>query len=224
MEKLNIKSLIESILSDLISNASVEVFALKIQMIARLLKNEDFALWANNELNGYKNNCNLPDYRILKTHVEANILIDNGVKALSLKKHNMPLYQLNKEDEEKISTVYVNDSVIVLEKMSLKDNIGFSLTEYEKYKLGKIYEYSTILSGCKPINPASFQNIVYKFKSKLLDTFMDFNENLFNDEIDFDVTSKQPDIQRIVSQYINAGIVNMGEGSINVNHSNIEKQ
>lgn len=221
MERINLKSMIESVLVDLTNNTSIEVFALKVQMIARMLKNDDFAFWTNNELSGYKKSCNLPDYRVLNTHVIADLLIDNGFNATHFRRHNMPLYRLNDEDYKKISTSNIYDSVIELEKMSSKDTIGLLITEYEKYVLGKIYLNSTILDASKPINPVSLQHIVYQFKSKLLDTFMDINENLFNDEIDFDIMSRQPDIQKIVNQYINAGIVNVGEGTIKVNQSNI---
>ncbi|MFV0270250.1 MAG: hypothetical protein ACK5HZ_00970 [Macellibacteroides fermentans] len=223
MEKIDIRGMIESVLADLTSSAQLETFALKIQMIARMLKNNDFASWTEKELNGYEDKNKVPDYRVLRTHVIADLVVDNGVKAISLKNHNMPLYLLGKEIENKMSTIFILESVIVIEKMSQKDEIGFTVAEFEKHALGSIYKDSIILNAYKPINPTSLQHIVYQFKSKLLDTFMDFNDNLFNDEIDFDIMSKQPDIQRIVNNNINAGVVNMGEGTINVKQSNIEK-
>ncbi len=61
--------------------------------------------------------------------------------------------------------------------------------------------------------------IIHKFKSTLLDIFMELNDTIFDDEIDFDVMAKRTDIEKIVNQTINAGIVNMGNGTISANDS-----
>lgn len=221
---MSLKGMIESVLNDLTIGESIETTALKVHMIARMLKNEDFSTWVYKELNGYNETDKLPNYRVLRTKIIANLIIDNGVKTATIKNHDMPLYQLGKDDAKSMSTINVLDSIISIHNMSEKESLGYSITGYERSRLESIYQFSTILSAHKPVNPVEFKNIVYQFKSKLLDTFMDLNDNIFNDEIDFDLLSKQKDIQSIVNQYINAAIVNMGEGNIQINNSNIDKR
>jgi len=223
MEKLSVKGMIESILIDLADNRPVDSYALKIQMVSKMLKNINLSSWIDKELNGYKNIEDLPEYRIVRTRVIANLIIDHGFKSATLKNHEMPLYHLGVESAKKMCTLYLRDSIIVLNNFTKNEanegEIIYPITEYERYQLNRIYENSNILGAYKPISIAIVEIIIHKFKSTLLDIFMELNDTIFNDEIDFDIMAKRNEIEKIVNQTINAGIVNMGNGSINANES-----
>jgi hypothetical protein len=224
MGKLDVRFLIEEVLSDLINNVTFGSIALKIQMISHLLDNKDFSNWISKELNGYSVKDNLPKYRIINTEVIADLFIDNGVKALTMKGHSMPLYLLKPEEAKKISTIRITNSISSIESMSNKENLSCPISEYEKIKLSHIYDNCTIINAHKPISSASFQDIVFQFKSKLLSTFMELNDNVFNNEIDIDIKSQKKEISDVINQTINAGIVSIGNGEINVDGSTIEKK
>ena len=104
MEKVNIKRMMESVINDLSNNETIQTYALKIKFIANHLKNEKFTRWVNNELEGYRNVDELPSYRLLNTQIIADLLIDNGIKVLTLKNSEMPLANLgDKELIKKLS-------------------------------------------------------------------------------------------------------------------------
>jgi predicted transcriptional regulator len=217
MEKLSVRGMIESILQDMAENRPVDSYVLKIQMVSKMLKNEKLSSWIDKELNGYEEINELPPYRVLKTQIIANLIIDHGIKAAKLTNHEMPLYVLGTEKADELSTLYIKDPIIKLCKLTkLK---GYSLSNYEKHWLSTIYEYSNILSAYKPVSLSNIDVIIHKFKSTLLDIFMELNDTIFNDEIDFDIMAKRTQIEKIVNQTINAGIVNMGNGYLNANDS-----
>ena len=208
MEKVNIKRMMESVINDLSNNETIQTYALKIKFIANHLKNEKFTRWVNNELEGYRNVDELPSYRLLNTQIIADLLIDNGIKVLTLKNSEMPLANLgDKELIKKLSTIPLRESVISLASMLLsKQSLGYTVTEYERYHLSNIYENSTILSAHKRLTSLDCENVIFKFKARLLEMFMEFNDTIFNDELDFDIMNKKKEVDRIVSHTINAGV------------------
>lgn len=212
MEHLNLKSTIESIIEDLSNNRDIREFALKIQMVANKLKNPEFSVWVKNELEGYGDVKNLPPHRLLSTHILATVAVSQGFGGImTMKNHRMPLSTLGDTDVIKmLTTVRVVDSVIALEertKIEIKKNstFGCALNEWEILQISKIYENSVINSAHKVIDITDFKNIIYKFKSTLLEIFMEFDEKIFNDELNFDVMTKRQEIKKVVNQTINAG-------------------
>lgn len=222
-ENINIKEMVDSVIIDLSNNTSINDYALKIQIIAKYLKNANFSQWVKNELEGYKARSILPPHRIIHTFVKANLLIDNGVKAVKLTDHMMPLGSLKKELVDEISTIELRDSVLsLLSLVSSEDKtLGYSITEYERYHLNRIYEYSNILSAHKVLQKTDCEQVIFKFKSMLLDLFIEFNETLFNNELDFEVMNKKTEIDKVINQTINAGVYITDKATANINNSNI---
>jgi|LSQX01.3.fsa_nt_gb hypothetical protein len=223
MEKLNLKGMIESVIEDISNDSSISTFIYKVQMISRYLKNKDFTQWVKNELDGYSSDAILPEYRIFSTQIIANVLIEQPYRGiLTLKNHTMPLAYLSKEIGREMSKIYVRQSLIELEEMinsNTDSGIAFATSEYERHNLKKIYENSTILSAQKIFNKSDFNLIIYKFKSTLLEMFCDFNDEIFNEKIDFDVMTKKKDIDRIVNQTINTGVYVADNAIANISDS-----
>jgi hypothetical protein len=207
MEKLSVKGMIESVIDDLANNEPINNYMLKLQFIASYLKNGSFTHWLKEETDGYEAKDKVPAYRILKAQVKANLIIERGFNKFQISDHVMPLYPLGKELAEEISTVYLRESVIALAKLLASDgNIAYSITDYEKFKLSKVYQNCTILSAHKPLQKSDIELVIHKFKSALLEIFLEFNDAIFNDEIDFDIMAKKKEINKIVNQTINTGV------------------
>lgn len=222
MGKASLKGMIESVISDLTNDEPINRYALKLQWISRNLKNETFSQWLTKEIDGYKFDDNVPDYRVLRTQVQANLIIDQGFNKTHLSNHIIPLLPLGLKLAKEISTIRIIESVIVLTKLiEEKGSLAFSTTEYERVKLGQIYENSTILGATKLIQRSDFELIIHKFKSALLDIFMEFNETIFEDEIDFDIMTKKKHIDRIIKQTINTGLYLSENASANINNSTV---
>lgn len=222
MNSLNLKGMIEKVINDLANNTPIDEYALKIEFIAKHLKNSKFSNWIKNELNGYDINTPLPPCRIIHTQIIADLFIDNGVKALSLKGHTMPLAQLGKELADKFSTIELRDSVISLSKIMTSDSsIGCTITEYERYHLNNIYAHSNILRAYKPLQQTDCLNVIYKFKSNLLDIFMEFNDTLFDNELNFELMNKNKDIEKVINQVINTGVYVSEHSTASISSTNI---
>lgn len=222
MDKTGIKGLIESVIQDIANNENVNQYALKLQIISRKLKNDIFSNWLSKEINGYGKDDPVPEYRIIKSMVTANLIIDRGFQKAQFSNHTMPLYPLGEELAKEISSIHIRESVIALNKfMEGNEPLACSITDYERVKLSAIYEDCTILSAHKPIQRSDFELIIHKFKSSLLEIFMEFNDTIFDDELDLDLLTKKKSIDKIIQQTINAGIY-LSEGSTaNVHTSTI---
>ncbi len=221
MEKLSIKGMIESIISDIARNELIENYALKLKVIAHHLKNENFSVWLKKELEGYDLSDNVPECRNIVTEIRANIFIDNGFKNATLTDHVMPLIYLGADLARKMTEVKIVQPVTGLESLSREENLHFTVSEYERYKLSEIYKNSTILKAYKPISKTACENIVLKFKSTLLEIFMEFNDTLFNDELDFDLMTKKKEIDNVVSHTINAGVYMTGNATAEIKDTQI---
>ena len=222
MEKVSLKGMIESVIADLAENKPVNDYALKLLIISRYLRNRTFSQWLKNEFDGYENIEDLPDYRILTAQVKANIIIERGFNKTTISDHTLPLYSLGEKLAKEISTIRIKDSIIELTKLlEGEDSIAFSTSDYERLKLSKIYQDCTILSAHKPINKSAFELIIHKFKSTLLEIFMEFNDTVFEDEIDFDIMTKKKSIDKIIQQTINAGVYLSENASANINKSTV---
>lgn len=69
-----LKSLVDSVISDLTENKSIESILLKTQTICHYLKDEEFSTWIKHELNGYGDDeYPLPDYRKINCIVKVDI-------------------------------------------------------------------------------------------------------------------------------------------------------
>ena len=128
----------------------------------------------------------------------------------------MPLANLQDlETIKELSTIKIMDSVISLEKNNKQNaQIAYMLTEWEKCQIAKIYPNSIIQSVYKTIPENTFEDIIYKFKSTLLEIFIELDNEVFNDELDFDIMAKKHDIAKVVNQTINTQLY-FGDQSIN---------
>jgi len=221
MDILDLKTTIESVISDLANNEPINNYIFKLQLVDRYLKNDSFSDWLKKETNGYNANDKMPNYRVLKTQINANIIIDRGFNKIQISDHTMPLYPLGEKIAADISTVNINESVIALTKL-LEGNgsLAYSTNDYERLKLSKVYEDCTVLSAHKPLQKSDIELIVYKFKSVLFEMFMELNDTIFKNEINFDILAKEKEIDKIVNQTINAGVYING-GTANVTNSTL---
>lgn len=87
----------------------------KCLVLAHHLKNERLKAWANQELNGYPLNENLPQYRALSTYAVADYTgpFNSGVKNMPI-----PAYVLAEEHRHWVTTVQLRQSIGILEDMA----------------------------------------------------------------------------------------------------------
>lgn len=220
---MDTKKLIEEVLLDLGNNKSLTDVSSKIQIIVRLLGDENLKSWYTCEfVTGYKNQ-ELPDYRISQAaDIQANYLVPHGFGALSFKGQSVPVMNLGAEKYKEIMSVRINDTISAIIGYSMHpEDISMSLTPYELIQVQKVLGEAHIQSVHKVLSPSTFQTIIDNVQGRIIDMFMDLNEKVFNGELDMTSSIAKEEIHQVITNNITAGIVQTGSGTIEANNATI---
>lgn len=221
---MNTKKLIEEVLLDLGNNKSLKDISTKIQIIVRLLGDDNLKEWYNNEfITGYKGK-DLPDYRIIQAaDIRANYLVPQGFGAwMQLSGQSIPVANLGIEAYNDIMTIRFEDTIQSIVEFSRdSQNVVVSLTPYEKIQIQHILGEAQILSVHKVIPPSAFPTIIDNVQSRIIDLFMDLNDTIFDGEIDMKSPSTKEEIRQLITNNFTAGIIQTGSGVIAAQHSTI---
>ncbi len=215
---MNVKLLIEEVIQSLGNNEDFESVKNKIQIISRLLKNKDFSEWVNKEfIFGYNSIDTLPDYRKLKLlEVKADFIVPSFGGVMKYTKHRVPVENLGRDKFNKISSCKIIDSVPILQDLLKKNgSLCVGLTPNELYDVQEVLSGCQIMQAHKILGYSQIKNIINYAKGKLIDIFVDFNDTLFDGNLD--INKKEKEISDII---INAGIVQTGNGILKVVKSN----
>ena len=224
-----LKSLIDSVISDLTENKSIESILLKTQTISHYLKDEEFTTWIKHELNGYGDDeYPLPDYRKINCIVKVDISQPFGRMA---KNYPFPCEYI-KDDKirERMTHMDVFESLSEIELMMKDDKHGNNLTmavpQYIVQNYMAKYVEGYILVANQHINMNNIQAVISKFKSLLLTFFFELNDKMDWD-LNFDVMATKQIIKQImITNNINAAVVategsTISTGSVSVENSHI---
>lgn len=224
-----LKSLVDSVISDLTENKSIESILLKTQTISHYLKDEEFSTWIKHELNGYGDDeYPLPDYRKINCIVKVDISQPFGRMA---KNYPFPCEYI-KDDKirERMTHMAVFESLSEIELMMKDDKHGNDLTiavpQYIVQNYMEKYVEGYILVANQHINMNNIQAVISKFKSLLLTFFLELNDKM-NWELNFDVMATKQIIKQImVTNNINAAVVategsTVSTGAVSVENSHI---
>ncbi|WP_313101558.1 hypothetical protein [Epilithonimonas sp.] len=224
---MDVKKLIEDVISHLAENDSLSVVVPKLQVISKLLKNEKLQLWIESEfIYGYKDNQDIPDYRkIFVSNVKASFLLHQGFgKMMQYTNWDVPISNLGMDHYREFMNLEVKQTVFAVERIldENEGNIHLSLTAYEKLLVQqKILDNCEISNIYKVVSRTYFLDIVSTTKAKLLDLFLELNESIFNNEINFNVMEKKEKISQIVNHTINTGVYVADGSTANIQNSNV---
>ena len=224
-----LKSLVDSVISDLTENKSIESILLKTQTISHYLKDEEFTTWIKHELNGYGDDeYPLPDYRKINCIVKVDISQPFGRMA---KNYPFPCEYI-KDDKirERMTHMAVFESLSEIELM-MKDakhgnDLTMAVSQYIVQNYMSKHIEGNILVANKHINMNNIQAVISKFKSLLLTFFLELNDRM-NWELNFDVMATKQIIKQImVTNNINAAVVategsTISTGAVSVENSHI---
>lgn len=213
---MDLKNILESAITSLSSNCSIETIMLKAQTIAYILKDEAFKSWVNCEQNGYNVDNKIPSYRKISCQVKVDVAQPYG---RMVNNYSFPPGMLGEYDDQLFHMCFKNP-IAEIERHSVSD--GILKTEVIGAMYPKMNEYidGEILNARQIISPESLTSIITNVKSKLLSFFLRLNEEL---AIDLDLTKleNKKTVSSIINQTFYAGVVNTGTGNIDVNNSNI---
>lgn len=219
---MNIKELIEDVISDLSNDASLQRIMLKAKTIAFHLENNDFYNWIEMECNGYEDIKALPKYRKIKCNVRANI--EFPFKGMSLRNQIVPVDAIEDETvKELLSKMYIKESIFEIEELSKNgdaNNLRMNAPAYTFPKVNELYPAGNIYDLWLCINASSTISIIMSAKSRLLEFFLQLNKQMDMD-IDFDVIKNKKDVTKIIHQTVMAGVVHTGEGNVTISDSTV---
>lgn len=214
-----LKKLINSIIEDLAEDKSISSLLLKAQVIAAKLGDKDFATWIQNEQRGYPNAKNLPEYRVVPAVVKADISIPYRGLFQGM------VIPIDAIDDEVIvdcmSHMRVVQPLSELEMLCNKSENGslrgqvpiFSYSQVSKIVSGNVeYVYQEFSSS-------SIRNVINVFKSKLLEFFLQLNQEM-DMGFDFSTIEAKHKVNQIMNTTYNisAAIANIGDGTVNASN------
>lgn len=171
-----IQEIIDILSSD---EEKISTALLKTKVLLHKLGEKEPLEWVNGELQGYKNNDNLPEYRIQRLTVRGNV----SNLAYRATNHSLPTLHIEKELREKLDTSFMLQSIAVIEEYSNSDNsiqvnIAPEFYHLIEQGMGNGYEVEAAW-GC--YSAGAMTQIVNEVKSRLLDFVLELSEKFPND-------------------------------------------
>jgi AbiTii len=205
-------NIISQIQTDILNpQTGVETILLKAKVLAYFLGNDDFKKWVKNELDGYKDNNNLPDYRIRSAIVIGTF--SNGVYVQS--GSTIAITNIEPGLREFTSKLYISHGISGLEEMAKKEQLHMPL-EGEWIHLYNIYNADSLSIGhyqlidaYRPITGAAISQVIGTIKSRLQDFILEISS-------DWDMNRESIPVDRVdkIFQFTinnNAGKVSMSD-------------
>ena len=223
---MDVKTLIEEVLIDLGNNKSLTEVSSKIQIIVRLLGDDDLKEWYQAEfVSGYKDQ-DLPEYRISQAaDIKADYLCPQGFGMWKVSGQSVPVANLGSEKYGEIMTVRMTDTISsIIEYAKHPDHIAMSLSPYERRLVQQVLGYAQIQSVHKELSPSTFQTIIDSVQGKIIEMFMDIDEKVFNGGLDIKSDRGKKEIHQVITNNITAGIYQSGNGVIEASCSTIAAQ
>ena len=173
------------LLSDLIAELSSSQPSLidalvKTKVLLYRLGRKDLIEWVNNEINGYSDEAQLPEYRVIPAIVKGNITNN----AYSYSDHPLPTLHLTDDQRKQIEELGMRDSIAVIEGLAKNEKNGLQRPLPIEYG---VFFNKALASGFKvqqawcDIGAGRLGQIVAQVRSKLLDFLLELSERVGTD-------------------------------------------
>lgn len=224
-----IKEIIEILSSE---EGSLTESLLKTKVLLHKIGKKELVNWVNWELNGYSNEEDVPEYRILNAEILADV--SNGVYRYS--SHPIPLMHLKETWVDKFTTFKVKDSLSVLEEFARKtEKSGGLISRIPMEANGVLGEKLSggyfIQTAWSQIDVTNLKSIFTQVRSRLLDFILSLDDG-FSDDLTDDEAKEQAKKIDTASVFKNAifgnnttiivGDKNVQNVSQNITEGNIE--
>lgn len=189
------------IIKELASNEiSLEVALNRLLIIASDIKNDELAQWVENELNGYSDSAELPEYRVIdNTH-----FVYSGINGqFKMENESLPLPEILGVDKGTYSFDILDGVNSLTTLMTGKCEYWRDLMSVAEIVQIKTGIYCTSIKQLVPQN--AIKNLISTIKSKLLKVLIKLDKEYgCLDELDIDITGKDPkEVHKINAMIIN---------------------
>lgn len=216
-------SLLRDIQNDVIdSNIDISVILRKCKLLAVRLGNEPFEKWVDQELNGYKSNNLLPDYRIVQVYSQGNF---SGPFGSGLNNADIPFLSIPEKYRENLRKCYFVEPIGYYIN-SLKNSKGGNFKEQwppdlVAYTGRDIYQGMNCMSAWKLIPNSSIFSLVEAVRNRILNFVLEIEKEAPDAGEDSPKTQKiSPErITQVFNTTIYGNVGNISEASQNVNQT-----
>lgn len=176
-----VDEIIEILSSDngILSNALI-----KTKVLLHKMGHKELVIWVNKELNGYNQDDELPDYRVISAQVR--VAATNG--AYQVNSHPIPMKHLDDEFRHSLEEAKIAYSLAIIEKMVTdSDDVMLHRPLPMEFNgmLGEGLSNSFIVQRAwSEIPVASVSNILMQVRSRLLDFVLELNSEFSEIESD----------------------------------------
>ncbi|MDD4402842.1 MAG: hypothetical protein PHI24_13585 [Desulfitobacteriaceae bacterium] len=204
-----------SIIRDLASgDTSVEVALNRLYVIAHDLENQSLISWIEKELNGYKKDDSLPDYRIIKGLFIRGSGINGAYKVTN---QPIPITYFPEEFRDEIVTTKIYDGIKAFDKyITEKQSFGRDLT----FSAGYIAQTTGIqyvsIEGI--INKSEIINILSTVKTKVLKSLISLEKEFGNlDGLDINTNEIPSTKLELINEQVTSIVF---DNSVNIGDNN----
>lgn len=204
------------LIKDIISDSSTLVQAFeRLLVIAMELEDENLQKWVKQEINGYGEDDDLPDYRIVSMQIIGDYQIIGGGYLQTRRNQVLPTLGLNEKFKKSLDCTKISDSISgLLEALSLIKK-GKRVGRPIPPEMFSLFEKGTnicVTSATAICSEFSYYNILQCTKTRLIEVLTLLEKNFGNlDEIDIDSRNyddKEVDaLKGAVAQIINGNQV-----------------
>lgn len=180
------------IIKDLVEdNVNLEKSLTRLYVIAKDVNNRELSQWAENELNGYKNTIDAPEYR----HAKCSILQYSGING-SFQVKNTPLPQgwIKPDLMNMISDVIICDGIRFVENLALSEKGGMRDLSGLAGEVSSATNGMVSCTSIRQIVPQSlYLRICAEVKTKMIAALIGLEKAYGNlDTLGIDISDKQP--------------------------------
>lgn len=208
------------------SKTDISMLLRQCKVLATRLGSTELGEWADQELNGYKDAKNLPDYRIIQTELKGNF---SGAFGSALNKAHIPLVCFDKKFRDVLNKTNCTQPISSYEALIKASTKGESFIEQMPADFSaiygqEIYQGMSCLSAWKEIPYGSIVSLVDVVRNKILDFALKIEmeipeakeiENISKNS----ASSMQEKVSQVFHTIINGNVGNIADGNTNVSQS-----
>ena len=201
------------------SNTDLATLLRKCKVLAARLGSQEFAMWVDNELSGYKSEDDLPEYRVFQVNSKGHF---SGRFGSGLRNADIPLICIPEEYQEIMSKANMTESVASIENLVLKSKERDSYLaqipwdpDFVAMVGQSIYQRMNCLSAWKVIPVGHLVHILNEVRNRILDFVIKIEaENPEAGEAELNSNPVPPEtVKQIFNVTINGNVGNIATGS-----------
>lgn len=197
----------------------------RLKILLVNLNKPELNAWVNNELNGYKNDDEVPEYRKFHGEVIANFIVGNAYKMMKYQNTPLPTANLSEEVQGVIEKVIFREGISAIKRMEGSD-LGQGIPPEMYRELTRGTNISSITSANIRVSHMAPTEIIASVETRILEILCILEKEFgVLDELDIECADKsEQEIEEVCQKILNVIYVDksiaIGDGN-KINKSNI---